>query len=452
MAAKKLLTVLLPCIGLSLCAPLSAHTIQEAVSLAIETGPDMARQSNRAMRVRQELRESYGGYLPSVDLSGGYGRERSNNATTRGITIIGANNTGSRTLDRTELSVSARQMLFDGFAVKNDVEGNMARVRAEAWRTAGTAEDVAIDTISAFLDTNRNKEIMKIAKDNLDAHLRISGQITKRSESGIGRRADLDQSTARVSFARSQLVASQVNYKDAQSNFQRIAGIPAIGLVNPALPTAGFPKTLRSAIAEGINNNQVLRAAVSDVSVARHNKATREAAFYPRLDLELSASRNYNLDGVRGSNDDSLAMLRTRWNLFNGGSDVARVKNAAWEIQEAQEVRNRAHRQVEESVRLAWSLYTGAKLNKQNNLQHSLAAERTRDAYTKQFDIGQRTLLDLLDSENEVFSARTNYINAKYDELLGAFRVLHDTGALVKYLGVAMPSSTQIEGKNLLKG
>ena len=122
MAAKKLLTVLLPCIGLSLCAPLSAHTIQEAVSLAIETGPDMARQSNRAMRVRQELRESYGGYLPSVDLSGGYGRERSNNATTRGITIIGANNTGSRTLDRTELSVSARQMLFDGFAVKNDVE------------------------------------------------------------------------------------------------------------------------------------------------------------------------------------------------------------------------------------------------------------------------------------------------------------------------------------------
>ena len=86
MAGKKLLKVLLPCIGLSVSASANAHTIQEAVALAIETGPDMQIQSDRTQRVRQDLKESYGGYLPSVDLAAGYGREESNNATTRGAT------------------------------------------------------------------------------------------------------------------------------------------------------------------------------------------------------------------------------------------------------------------------------------------------------------------------------------------------------------------------------
>lgn len=446
MAGKKLLKVLLPCIGLSFCAPVGAHTIQEAVALAIETGPDMQRQVDRAERTRQDLKESYGGFLPSVDLTAGYGREDSNNTTTRGVN----NNGGSKTLTRRELGVTARQMLFDGFGVKNDVEGNMSRVRAEALRTEGGAQDIALNVITSFLDTNRNKHIMELAKANLDAHLRIFGQIQKRSEGGIGRKADLDQAEARVAFARSQLVASQANYKDSQSNFQRLTGIPAHGLVDPMVPVEALPKTLRSAIAVTINNNAILKAAVSDVEVSKHKKKSREAAFYPRLDLEVGATSNQNLDGVNGANNDTTAMVRARWNLFTGGQDLARVKEASWEIQEAQEVRNRAHREAEEAVRLAWSFYTGAKANKSNNLQHSLAAERTRDAYAKQFNIGQRTLLDLLDSENEVFSARTNYTNSKYDELLGSFRVLNVTNQLVDYLGVAMPKVTQMHGGNSL--
>lgn len=444
MACKKLLKVLIPCIGFGLCAPVGAHTIQEAVSLAIETGPDMLKQTDITEQTRQGLKRSYGGYLPSVDVTAGWGREDSNNTTTRGV----LNNGGSKTLTRKELGVTARQMLFDGFAVKNDVEGNMSRLRAESLRTDGVAQDIALKVIEFFLSTNSTKHVMELAKSNLDAHLRIYGQIQKRSEGGVARKADLDQAEARVAFSRSQLVGTQVNYKDAQSNFQRLVGIPAHGLIDPEVPVSALPKTLRSAIAMAINNNSILKASVSDVAVTKHKKKSRQAAFYPRLDLEVGATNNQNLDGVNGSNNDMTAMLRARWNLFAGGQDIANVRQASWEIQEAQETRVRAHREAEEAVRLAWAFYTGAKANRTNNLQHSLAAERTRDAYVKQFNIGQRTLLDLLDSENEVFRARQNYVEAKYNEVLGAYRILNHTGLLIEHLGVAMPKAAQFTGGN----
>jgi adhesin transport system outer membrane protein len=81
-------------------------------------------------------------------------------------------------------------------------------------------------------------------------------------------------------------------------------------------------------------------------------------------------------------------------------------------------------------------------------ITYSIAAERTRDAYVKQFNIGQRTLLDLLDSENEVFRARQNYVESKYNEVLGAYRILNHTGLLIEHLGVAMPKTAQFTGGN----
>jgi adhesin transport system outer membrane protein len=370
MACKKLLKVLIPCIGFGLCAPVGAHTVQEAVSLAIETGPDMLKQADITEQTRQGLKQSYGGYLPSVDVTAGWGREDSNNTTTRGV----LNNGSSKTLTRKELGVTARQMLFDGFAVKNDVEGNMSRLRAESLRTDGVAQDIALKVIEFFLSTNSAKHVMDLAKANLDSHLRIFSQIQKRSEGGVARKADLDQAEARVAFSRSQLVGTQVNYKDAQSNFQRLVGIPAHGLIDPEVPVSALPKSLRSAIAMAINNNSILKATVSDVAVTKHKKKSRQAAFYPRLDLEVGATNNQNLDGVNGSNNDMTAMLRARWNLFAGGQDIASVRQASWEIQEAQETRVRAHREAEEAVRLAWAFYTGAKANRVNNLQHCCRA------------------------------------------------------------------------------
>ena len=175
-----------------------------------------------------------------------------------------------------------------------------------------------------------------------------------------------------------------------------------------------------------------------DVSAAEAQVRETKSGFYPALDLVFSQSWNKNLDGLEGPNKDYSAMLRLRYNLFNGGADLARKRQAAYVLDETRDQANRTRRQVVESVRLSWNAYRA--LNDQMGWlkQHADSSLKTRDAYDKQFGIGQRTLLDLLDSENELFQARSAYVRAQYDRLFAEYRILAGTGDLLQQLNVAV--------------
>ena len=134
-------------------------------------------------------------------------------------------------------------------------------------------------------------------------------------------------------------------------------------------------------------------------------------------------------------------MFRLRYNLFNGGRDTARREETAFLINQAAEIRNNTYRQVEQSVRLSWNALETVRRQMAYFEQYAEAAEKTRDAYQQQFNIGQRTLLDLLDSENELFRARISLTNAQYDELFTMYRVLNSIGALLDSLEIIAPAA-----------
>ncbi len=164
----------------------------------------------------------------------------------------------------------------------------------------------------------------------------------------------------------------------------------------------------------------------------------------------MEGNLNNNLDGedgfsriasqnVGGYNNDILAMVRVRYNLFAGGRDLAREKEASYKIGEAKEIRERAYREVVEGANLAWNAYEFLGPQKQYIREHVIAAKDTQVAYSQQFNLGQRTLLDLLDTENELFEARKDYLTAEYDEVIAKYRVLNATGQLLDSLRVTRP-------------
>ena len=145
--------------------------------------------------------------------------------------------------------------------------------------------------------------------------------------------------------------------------------------------------------------------------------------------------------------DDLEAMLRMRYNLYRGGSDAARKRATALNVNEARDVRDRSLRQLEETVQLAWAAYqvTNAQLPLlERQVEAALA---TRDAYAKQFNIGQRTLLDLLNSENEVFQARQSVVSTRADNLFAQYRLLEAMGELVDDLGVGDALASEVAGQ-----
>jgi adhesin transport system outer membrane protein len=286
----------------------------------------------------------------------------------------------------------------------------------------------------------RQQALLKLAEDNLAAHERIHDQIRLRSESGVGRTADLDQVEGRLARAEANLVAARNNVKEAEAAYIRVVGVPPETVERPAGAEAALPSTVEQAISSGLNNHPTLKSSLADVDAALAQHEASKHAFYPRFDIEVGRTWNEDWDGREGEDEDLTAMLRMRWNLFNGGADTARKQQTAHLINEAKEISNNTQRQVEESLRLSWTAYQSTKDQRDYLQKHVEATKRTREAYTKQFNIGQRTLLDVLDTENEVFEASRAFVTADYTNLFAQYRLLVGMGTFFETLGMELPA------------
>jgi adhesin transport system outer membrane protein len=289
---------------------------------------------------------------------------------------------------------------------------------------------------------------VELAQTNLESHVRTHDQITLRSERGVGRRADMDQSLGRLALAETNLMAEQSNLRDAETNYLRVVGEAPSSLSPPPSPEPLLPLTVEDAVNIAIQNHPTLRSAQADVASANAQHDVTRAAFLPRVDFELGTRNDHDIDGVRGTDKDVTAMFRLRYNLLNGGKDKARREETAFLINQAAEIRNNTHRQVEQSVRLSWNALETVRRQMSYFEEYAAAAEKTRDAYQQQFNFGQRTLLDLLDSENELFRARIALTNAQYDEIFTMYRVLNSIGLLLESLEIIAPAAATTVADN----
>ncbi|MFW5427260.1 MAG: TolC family outer membrane protein [Methylophagaceae bacterium] len=416
---------------------LQAETLVEAVEAVISTNPNVLASINERQAVAEEIKQAKAGYLPTLDLAIGTGWEMTDSPATQGEVH----------LNRDEASLQLRQMLFDGMETKNEVRRQTARTDSRAYNIVGTSEDKALEATEAYLNVLRRQKLVDLAVTNLEAHERTHDQINLRSEYGVGRKADKDQSNGRLALAKANLIAERSNLIDAETAYLRIVGIAAKDLADPDLPRNLIPETLDEAIVQALDNHPVLKSAMADVESSNAQYDTAKAPFYPRVDFELGATTNNDTDGIDGTNKDITAMFRLRYNLLNGGRDSARREETAYLINQATEIRNNTHRQVEQSMRLSWNALQTVDMQREYFEIHVDASKRSRDAYQQQFNLGQRTLLDLLDSENEVFVASQDYVNSQYDEFIALYRILNSMGALLPSLNIVLPEASAIVSK-----
>lgn len=404
----------------------SAQTLNEAVEKTIKTNPDILIDVNRRLANDETVGEARGGYFPKVDLNLGYGREYSANITTR---------PGSRTLTRGEAGLTLTQMLYDGLGTSSEVARRTATVNSSAYKVQGTSEQIGLRAIETYLDVLRRQDELDLIKDNLHAHEKTFEQIKLRADSGVGRKADLEQIQARLALSQANVASAEANLRESMINFQRVVGEMPADLAKPTPPD--LPASADEAVQAGLTNHPILNSAKADIDATVAQTRAAEAALQPRVDLELGADWNNHIDGVEWKDNDAYAMLRLRYNLFHGGADKARVSETRIQTQEAIEVSNRTRRQIEESTRLSWNALETAIDRVPKLKEHAEATALTRDAYEKQFNIGQRTLLDVLDAENELFTARSDYVDAQYIELFAHYRLAADMGKLLDSIGVA---------------
>ena len=290
-----------------------------------------------------------------------------------------------------------------------------------------------------YLDVLTRQELVRLAETNLASHERIYDQITLRSQSGVGRTADLDQAEARLAQARNNLITEQTNLADAQVNYFSVVGRDASELSRPAGLVGRLPESLPAARQEMLANNPLLSSAEADVQATEQQYEAAKSSFYPRFDAELSRGLDNNLDGVSGHSNEWQAMLRMRYNLFAGGSNKADLQSKAYQTNQAMDIRNNALRVLNEELGLAWNARENARQQLPIAQQYVDYSSRVRESYQKQFSLGDRTLLDLLDSENELFTASRRLEEVRFTELFTQYRIKATMGSLLKSQGVVAP-------------
>ena len=434
----KLVATAIAYLGSSAWTYCSATTVNEAVAQTIKSNPDITRSVFERRARDEEVAQARAGYLPTLDATAGFGIEHSYNPSTRAVP-----GDAREDLTRREAGLLLRQMVFDGFATKNEVQRQRARVDSEAFRIQGSGEITGLRAVEVFFDVLRRWDLLALTKSNLVEHQKIHEQVKRRSDQGVGRRADLDQVEVRVALAETNVVAATNNLQDAASNYLRVVGQLPKKLERPSADDAKLPASLAQAISIALGHNPTLKSAFVDVNAAKAQHRAAKSPYFPRFDLELASNWNDDLDGVDGIDNDASIMLRMRYNLFRGGGDSARRRQTAHLINEAAEIRNRTCRQVVESVRLSWAARQSLSRQLGSIERQVNFSRRTREAYQKQFEIGRRTLLDVLDSENELFLSNQDLINARIDHEFAGYRILAAMGQLLQSMGAQLPGEAQ---------
>ncbi|HFX6562411.1 TPA: TolC family outer membrane protein [Legionella pneumophila] len=413
----------------------AADTLYEAVQYGMIANPDILLNTAKGLSAKQAIDKAKGGLYPSIDVTGGFGRQRSVNPTSAAI-----DDTPSTTLNIVESAVELRQRLFAGGGIINEVKRNQYLTEAQKWKTQGIAEDLALEITKNYFAVLLHERLYAYSIENLKAHKAVFKMIKERATAGITRTAEVDQANARLALAEANKISALADLQEVKINYAKTVGKWPENLQVPHVPARkSLPNNLARIIEKGLDNHPTVKSSYADIKEAKAQYDVARAAYYPEVNLVLNSSKNKNLGGLAGPNDSDTVAVRMNYNAFRGGADAARIRETAYQVQEAYETKNRTLLELKETIRLAWNAYVASALRIQPLKQHVTASRKTRTAYQDEFKVGKRTLLDLLDSQNEYYESQIELARAENDEILSRYRILNGMGCLLKHLNLRLP-------------
>ncbi len=401
----------------------SPVTLRDAVERAVLQSPDVKFRFENLEAANSEQDVAKGGWRPRVDLAAAIGKDS-----------IATPAISARTYTGSNASIQLRQTLFDGYATSSEVRRLGHNRQVAYYELLNASDQAALETTRAYLDVQRYREALALARDNYATHVDVQQRLNSRVTAGVGRRVDLEQAAGRTALAESNWLTEASNLHDVSARYQRLTGeVAAQNLaVTPSLDK--FLPARDRVLADSIANNPEFLGAVSTIRAYRADADVRRSANYPTLELQARQSLQRNQSGIPGNYHDSSIQLVLNYNLYRGGADTARIKQYVSKLNAAYELRDKACRDVRQTAQIAYNDVGRLQQQLVFLAQHELSTSKAREAYRQQFDIGQRSLLDLLDTENELYQARRALNNAEFDLRLAKARVLGTSGTLLAAL------------------
>jgi len=407
-------------------APVIVSSLKEAITQGVLSSPRVNADWYNFAATSEAQRAARGGYLPSADIYAEVGRED------RNTPLIDLGDYGR---DSAEFSIT--QMLFDGFETRDTVARLGFDTLSNYYIFKRSSEEVALEVAVAYLEAVKYQQLVKYAADNLTVHRQIHDQISERTGGGVSEGVDLDQAVARVGLAETNLVTETTNLRDVEAQFQRLVGsYPNANLEVPAVPASRIPEVRGAALEVAYQNSPVINAAIENLRAAQESLNLTNAPFMPRFDLRYRNQVEHDTDGIDGKFEEEAIEVVMQYNLFRGGADSARKREYYNLYYAAIEERKQACLNVRQEISTDFNNIEALRQQVVLTDVSMRAQDKTRVAYRDQFNRGKRSLLDLLDSQNEYFDSQRAHMAAVVDLVAAEASTLSNMGLFLASLEV----------------
>lgn len=410
-----------------------ADTLQEALTAAYRNNPTLAaaRANQRANDENVPIQKSAG--RPNISANGQYLEFVKQNSDGSGNTgnanaIIGPD----RALNG---QVNLAVPIYSGGAVRNGVRGAVARVEAGRADLRGTESEIFSQVVAAYMDVLRNQAIVGLQANQVDV-LSVNLQATgDRFEIGDLTRTDVAQSQARLALAQSDLRLAQANLIAARENYTQLTGMAPDDL-QPPPPLPGFPADVGDAVDVALVQNPDIIAAKDRARAAGFDVDVAGAGRLPRVSVVTGTTYSNYLDSLRTGGAVALPQTNTAVQvgvqlnlpLFQGGLPAAQRRQAQARSAAALEQEIAVERGVIAQVRAAWSSWQAATAVIQSAQSAVDAATLSLEGVRAENSIGNRTILDTLNAEQELLNARVQLVTARRNAYVAGFTLLAAMG------------------------
>ncbi|EXL01712.1 TolC family outer membrane protein [Aquamicrobium defluvii] len=424
----------------------SAETITGALSKAYRNNSQL-NSARAGVRVTDEdVAIAKSGYRPNVvgSASIDYTERRRHDTSVR--------------LTSGSFGVQVNQMLFDGFQTKNTVAAAEARVRASQESLRNTEENILFSAAQAYMNVIHDRQVAALTKQNLEFLNEQTRAARSRLEVGEGTRTDVAQADAARSGAEAQLSAARAQALASAAQYRQLIGEEP-GQLKAASPLSKLlPSSLDSAVAVAAKEHPAILATSHLVDAAAYGVKSAEGALLPSVTASAGVSRSYSntspsslatSDGYSNSANIGATLSIP---IYQGGRTSAQVRKSKEQLGQARIEVDVSRDQVRQAVTAAWTAYAAAQEAVVANRQLVSAAQLALNGVIEERNVGQRTTLEVLDSQRDVINAKINLASAERDVVLASYAILQAMGRLsVDRLGLQVAKYQPEEHYNAVK-
>lgn len=396
----------------------NAETLDEAVAYALSDHPSIFAAQARRDASAETISEERAAYYPTASATATFGRVFSDNTTTRGLST--ERGTGYSWYGEGRLSLN--QKLYDWSATGNRVDSAKSRYESSNFLLKDREHAIAFQTTQAYVQLVRAQSLKKMADSHLKSMMDYKNRISAAVENGGADESELSRAQDLVSLAENAIAQGEADLNIAMAGFVEAVGrMPEGDLSEPSFDLTTLPPLIDDAITQAKHNHPQIAAAMQDANAAFYDGEAESGSLLPTLDAELSYSKKDQKDLVGGESEDARALLKMNWDMNLGGGELAAQRRLAQQEKEAIFIMQELTRTIERDVKVAWASLKLSQKQKSNESERLNATKQTLKTYSEQYEGGQKTVLDLMTAEAQVFAAGQAYTNLLYREMDAAF-------------------------------